>query len=145
MMPTTLTVLRNLTEQLSLRDKELHLMKKLMDLLPIGVYVVNAEGESVYTNDMISQILGRSIDLEACADQLIQSNTLYLAGTEELYPAEKCPIMNALKGTSGCVDDIELVNGDGRVRVAIKAIPVYGESGSITHALSTFYIIKEAS
>lgn len=143
MMPTELTVLRNLTEQLSLRDKELHLMKKLMDLLPIGVYVVSAEGKTVYTNEMIADILGKEIDPEGCADQLIQSNSLYLAGTDELYPAENCPIMSALQGVPGCVDDIEALNDNGRVRIAVKAVPVCNESGAITHALSTFYIIKE--
>ncbi|MBD0346794.1 MAG: HAMP domain-containing protein, partial [Coleofasciculus sp. Co-bin14] len=81
-------------------------LAQFLDAMPVGVFVTEANGKPYYTNQIGKQILGQGIVESVIAEQLPEVYQAYLAGTEQLYPSDREPIINALQGKSVKVDDI---------------------------------------
>ena len=90
----------------SLRSSESRL-KQFLNAIPLGIFIVDTQGKPYYINPAGEQVLGQGI-LESDAENLRNSYRIYLAGTEQIYPAERDPILNALQGKSVTVDDLEV-------------------------------------
>jgi HAMP domain-containing protein len=77
----------------SLRESE-NRLKQFLNAMPLGIFIVDPQGKPDYINPAGEKLLGQGI-LESDAENLRKSYRVCLAGTEEIYPAERDPILNA--------------------------------------------------
>jgi len=132
--------MKALNEALSESESRL---AQFLDAIPVGIFVADASGKPYYTNQTGQQILGRGIVESATTEQLRQTYQVYLAGSEQLYPKERDPIVNALQGKSLRVDDMEIHHAAQIIPIETFGTPIYDESGNITYAIAAFIDITE--
>ncbi|MBW4630856.1 MAG: AAA-like domain-containing protein [Iphinoe sp. HA4291-MV1] len=126
----------------ALRESEGRLAQ-FLEAVPVGVFVIDANGQSYYTNQRAQQILGKEIVTEVTATQFPEIYQAYLAGTKELYPFEQQPILRALNGESVTIDDIVLHQADKIIPLEVSATPIYDEKGEIIYAIAVFSNITQ--
>jgi PAS domain S-box-containing protein len=126
----------------TVQESERRLLQ-FLEAVPVGVFVVDASGKPYYANLAAQQILGKGIAPEANAEQLAEVYQVYLAGTTQVYPVEKVPIIQALRGESTTVDDIEIHQGDKIVPIEVWGTPIFDETGNIAYALVAFQDITQ--
>lgn len=126
----------------ALRESEKRLAQ-FLEAVPVGVFVVDANGKSYYANQTAQQILGKGILTEATAAQLTEIYQAYLAGKGQLYPTEQQPIMRALGGESVTIDDIEIHQADKIIPLEISATPIFDDKGQIIYAIAAFQDITQ--
>lgn len=143
-MESKLEELKGLTKSLGIRDRELHLFQQFLELLPIGVHVLDSNHNTYYFNRKATEIMGKGIDPAHPADKLSDIYDVYVAGTDEKYPFEKYPVYMSLEGVTTQVRDMEIRRPDGKCyKISVRATPIFGVNGDVEYALSTFYIINE--
>ena len=118
-------------------------LEKFLETLPVGVFVVDADGKPFYTNQTAQNIFGKGIIAETTPEKIPEIYQLYLAGTEEFYPYEKQPIFKALKGENARVDNMEIRQGEKIIPVEVSASPIFDDSGKLIYAIATFQDITE--
>ncbi|HBB30332.1 MAG TPA: PAS fold family protein, partial [Cyanobacteria bacterium UBA8803] len=126
----------------AVRDGEKRLAQ-FLEAVPVGVFVVDVLGRPYYANQMAQQILGKGIVAQATALALPEIYQAYIAGTEQLYPAERQPIVQALRGKPTTVDDIEIRQGNKTIPLEMWATPIFNEKGKIVYAISAFQDITQ--
>ena len=134
--------LQNAQLYVALRENEIRLTQ-FLEAMPVGVFVLNADGRPYYANQTAQQILGKDIVNETAITQLPEVYQAYLAGTEQLYPAEQQPIAQALNGESTKTDDLEIHQADKIIPLEVSATPVFDEEGEIVYAIAAFQDITE--
>ena len=118
-------------------------LEKFLETLPVGVFVVDADGKPFYTNQTAQNIFGKGIIAETTPEKIPEIYQLYLARTEEFYPYEKQPIFEALKGENARVDNMEIRQGEKIIPVEVSASPIFDDSGKLIYAIATFQDITE--
>lgn len=119
-------------------ESELRL-KKFLDSMPIGVFVLDREGKPYYANNKSKEILGKGIIKNASQAELSEIYKAYVAGTENIYPPYKQPIVRALKGEKNiCVEDIEILKNGIRIPVRVNATPITNSEDTIEYAIAVF-------
>ncbi len=135
----------------ALSDSESRLTQ-FLEAIPVGVFIIDAEGEPYYTNQIGQQILGQGVIskdkplrilAEVNAKQLSEVYHFYLAGTDQLYPSDRLPISRALLGESSRVDDVEVRRCDKIIPIEVLGEPIYDESGNLAFAIATFFDITQ--
>jgi rsbT co-antagonist protein RsbR len=95
------TIMRDMSEsrrvEATLRDSEQRLLR-FLDALPVGVFVVEPDGRPFYANRSAIEILGKGIMPDATTGQLAEVYRAFVAGTDQLYPTERMPLVRALSG-----------------------------------------------
>jgi len=117
--------------------------KQFIDAVPIGILVSDSQGKPCYVNQAGAQILGRGLVEFVDADQFIETYQVYQAGTDRLYPADRHPLVQALHGKQGWVEDMEICHSDRRIPVESWGTPIYDRQGHLTHAIAVFMDITE--
>ncbi|MCL2925839.1 MAG: response regulator, partial [Trichodesmium sp. MAG_R04] len=118
-------------------------LEKFLETLPVGVFVVDADGKPFYTNQTAQNIFSKGIIAAISPDKIPEVYQLYLAGTEKLYPYEQQPIFQALKGENARVDNMEIRKGKKIIPVEVSASPIFDGSGKLIYAIATFQDITE--
>ncbi len=146
--PDRLEVLKILAAQaaISLQNAQLYIalsenevrLTKFLEAMPIGVFVLNANGEPYYANQAAQQILGQGAILGTSVEQLPETYQSYVAGTDRLYPVEQQPLVRALKGESTTIDDMEIRQVERTIPLEVSATPVFDDRGQITYAIAAF-------
>jgi PAS domain S-box-containing protein len=134
------TVRQRVEEELRESEKKL---AQFLEAVPVGVFVIDANGKPYYANQTAQQILGKGILTEATAAQLNEIYQAYLAGTEQLYPTEQQPIIRALGGESVTIDDIEIHQADNIIPLEVSATPIFDDKGRIIYAIAAFQDISQ--
>jgi PAS domain S-box-containing protein len=111
---------------------------QFLDAMPICVIVLDAGGKLFYSNQKIKHIFGNEVIPEATLEQLYSVYKIYKAGTHQRYPSENLPIMQALKGQSSTVDDVEIHQPDRVVSVEILGTPIFDNNNNVTYAITTW-------
>ena len=113
-------------------------LQKIIDLLPMGVFMVDAAGRKPKLfNDEAVLLLGRGLNSSPTMASLASGYQLYRAGGDELYPEEELPVIKALAGERVSVDDIEVLRPDGsRKLLRIQGVPVRGADGRVEAGLA---------
>jgi PAS domain S-box-containing protein len=131
-----------LRQEIKKKSEELHESEltffRFMEKLPVGVFVLNAEGKPYYANQTAVQLLGRGIAPSTETDQLAEVYQIYVEGTDEEYPTDELPIVRALSGMSTEVQDMEIRRPDGILSIQVWATPIINKWGNITHAIAAF-------
>ncbi|MGL4378288.1 MAG: adenylate/guanylate cyclase domain-containing protein [Microcoleaceae cyanobacterium] len=118
-------------------------LRQFLEALPVGIAVLDSKGEMTYTNERAQELLGKGFVPNASAEILPEVYQAYLAGTNELYPVEKQPILRALKGEISTVDDMEIHRDDRVVPLEVWGTPIFDEQGNLSHAIAAFQDITE--
>jgi len=123
-------------------------IKKFLESLPVGVYVLDSKGKPYYANSKSTEILGKGILPGSSIANLPEIYGSYIAGTNNLYPAERQPIVRALNGeTDLSIEDMEIHRGDGRIPLRINATNIRDSEKKIEYAIAVFEditTVKEA-
>jgi class 3 adenylate cyclase len=138
------TVLADLQFQTlaAVREGEIKLAQ-FLEAIPIGVVVLDANGQPYYVNRAGQQLLGRGVlQLDAVSD-LAEVYQFYIAGTDIIYPSENLPIVRALRGESSIADDIEVHQPERKVPLEIWGTPIFDHRGKVAFAIAVFQNITE--
>jgi rsbT co-antagonist protein RsbR len=135
------TIMRDMSEsrrvEATLRDSEQRLLR-FLDALPVGVFVVEPDGRPFYANRSAIEILGKGIMPDATSGQLAEVYRAFVAGTDQLYPTERMPLVRALSGETSSVDDMEIERPDGRILIEIHGAPIRNAEGRIMYGMVSF-------
>ena len=118
-------------------------LTQFLDAMPIGVAVLDAEGQLYYVNQKAEDILGKGVVPDTSSEKLSEVYQVYQAGTSREYPVDNLPIVRALKGEIATADDAEVHQGDKIIPLEIFATPIYDKKGNIVYAINTFQDITE--
>ncbi|MGK7921955.1 MAG: adenylate/guanylate cyclase domain-containing protein [Trichodesmium sp.] len=118
-------------------------LEKFLETLPVGVFVVDANGKPFYTNQTAKNIFGKGIIVNTTPEQIPENYQLYLAGTKQFYPDAEQPIFKALKGENSTVDNMELRQGEKIIPLEVSASPIFDDTGKLIYAIATFQDITE--
>ncbi|OUL28448.1 serine/threonine protein kinase [Nostoc sp. T09] len=118
-------------------------MAQFLEAIPVGIGVVDAVGRPYYFNQQAIQLLGKGSDSSVTPDQLAEVYQVYLSGTDQIYPTEKLPIIQALRGEHVRIDDIEIHRGDAIIPVETWGTPIFDERGDVAYAIVVFQDITE--
>lgn len=116
---------------------------RFLDDLPVAVFVLDASGRPYYANRASQKLLGKGIEPDARPEEMASTYRLYVQGTDELYPVERMPIIQALAGRSSTADDMELRLPQGRVAVQVWASPILDSEGNVAYAIAAFQDVTE--
>jgi diguanylate cyclase (GGDEF)-like protein len=104
-------------------DQEWELFS-LLDQVPVGIFVVTAEGRPYYANRQARRLLG----FAAVPEHVARWSETYRAfeiGTDRIYPPERLPLVRALAGEPCEISDIEIRRDDKpAVPLHVSASPV---------------------
>jgi adenylate cyclase len=118
-------------------------LAQFLDAVPVGVFVLDATGKPYYANKMAQQILGQESSPGTTALNLPEISQIYVAGTNQFYPCERRPILQALRGESGTIDDMEIRQGDKVIPLEVWATPIFDEKGKVEYAIAAFQDITD--
>jgi GAF domain-containing protein len=121
----------------NVRESERQLFR-FLEAVPVGVFVLDANGNPYYANQMAQMILGRGIAPDASPEELSDVYKAYVAGTDQEYPTDRLPSVRALSGESTTVDDIEIHRVDKIIPLQSWGAPITDESGKLIFAISAF-------
>ncbi|MEQ8963724.1 MAG: PAS domain S-box protein, partial [Coleofasciculus sp. C2-GNP5-27] len=127
--------------QEALRASERQLAQ-FLEAVPVGLFVVDAEGQSHYANQRAQQLVGKGMIPGTTVEELSQVYQIYVTGTNQLYPTEENPIVRALRGEQVTVDNLEIHRGDQVIPLEVWATPIYNEQGEIVYAIAAFQDIS---
>ena len=142
----TLVLYDDITEskvaELRLRESEQRWFQTL-EGLPIGILVVDRRGTPLFANPLAKELLGRGVVDVAGGDRLAEVYQSYIAGTRELYPAARMPVMRALAGEHSRVDDVEVRRDDGTITLEVFGSPITDVHGEVVLGVAAFTDITE--
>ncbi|YAF99109.1 MAG: PAS domain S-box protein (plasmid) [Nodularia sp. CChRGM 3473] len=125
-----------------LRAKESKITQ-FLEAIPVGIAIVDAAGRPYYTNQCGNQLTGKETDTSIAPEQISEAYQLYVAGTDQIYPAESLPIVRALRGERIRTEDIEIRRDHVTILLEARGTPVFDQQGNITYAIATFQDITE--
>ncbi len=136
--------LQNAQLYVSLRENERRLAQ-FLEAMPIGIAVLDATGKVYYYNQRALEIFGGNEEdpREATLDQIAETYQIYVAGTDQVYPSEKLPIVRALRGERTTLDDMEIHLADKIIPIEGWGTPIFDEQGNMTYAITTIQDITQ--
>ncbi|WP_204154194.1 PAS domain S-box protein [Leptolyngbya sp. CCY15150] len=134
--------IENATLYSELQAKEIRIAQ-FLEAIPVGIGIVDATGRPYYVNQCGNQLTGQETDTSIAPEQISEAYQLYVAGTDQIYPAESLPVVRALKGERIRTEDIEIRRDNATILIEARGTPVFDQQGNITHAIATFQDITE--
>lgn len=115
---------------------------KMLEALPVGIFVMTAEGLPFYSNKKAQELMGKGIE-PSSASELAETYETYLRGSPQFYPMERMPIVRALQGEPSEVDDMEIRHPDRVVPLQVSGSPIWDDQGHLMYAIAAFSDISE--
>lgn len=128
--------------EIQLRESERR-MTQFLEGLPIGVFVIDAAGKPFFSNQVACQIQGRGVVADSDVTTLAEAYQAYVVGTNELYPAERMPLVRALRGERTKIDDMVIRHPDRDIPLEVVGAPIFDEHGHVIYAMAAFMDITE--
>ena len=129
-----------LNEALSENESRL---TQFLEAMPVGIFVVDGKGQPFYMNSCGEKILAQGLISDVASEKLPEVYQFYSAGTNQLYPIDRQPMIRALRGEVVRVDDAEIHGADWIVPIEVWATPIYDERKNIVYAIAAFQDITE--
>lgn len=117
--------------------------KLFLDALPLGIFIVDAQGHPIYANLAAIALLGKGVWPEAAIDHLNVIYQAYQAGTNQLYPVTEQPLLRALQGECCSIDDMEIHQGGQIIPIEVTATPIFDTQGQIQSALAVLRDLRD--
>ncbi|MBW4640707.1 MAG: PAS domain S-box protein [Gloeocapsa sp. UFS-A4-WI-NPMV-4B04] len=130
----------NLYSELQAKESKI---TQFLEAIPVGIAIVDATGCPYYANQCGNQLMGKETDTSIAPEQISEAYQLYVAGTDQIYPAESLPAQQALRGERIRTEDIEIRRDHVSILIEARGTPVFDQQGNITHAIATFQDITE--
>ncbi|WP_190737351.1 PAS domain S-box protein, partial [Nostoc sp. FACHB-888] len=130
----------NLYSELQAKESKI---TQFLEAIPVGIAIVDATGCPYYANQCSNQLLGKETDPSIAPEQLSEAYQLYVAGTDQIYPAESLPNVRALRGERIRTEDIEIRRDHVTILLEARGTPVFDQQGNIAYAIATFEDITE--
>ncbi len=140
---THLHILHLKTETLRIAIENKNKLKQLLEGLPIAVGVLNSDGNPYYVNQKAKELLGKGAFPKVKTEEIAKVYQLYLAGTNQLYPANDLAIVQALQGNSVRLDNLEIHRPNKIIPLESWGTPIFDDDGKIACAISVFQDITE--
>ncbi len=118
-------------------------LTQFLEAMPVGIFVVDGKGQPFYMNSCGEKILAQGLISDVANQQLPEVYQFYRAGTNQLYPIDRQPMIRALRGEVVRVDDAEIHGADWVVPIEVWATPIYNEAKNIVYAIAAFQDITE--
>lgn len=115
---------------------------RLLEQVPVGIFVLTAKGTPYYANQHAQKLLGRGV-VQTSLDRLAETYAAFEAGTERTYPADRLPIVRALAGEMSECTDMEIRRGDEVVPLHVVGAPVHDAQGELLYAVAGFQDVRE--
>ncbi|MBE7449958.1 MAG: sensor domain-containing diguanylate cyclase [Kofleriaceae bacterium] len=116
---------------------------RLLEQVPVGIFVTTPDGAPYYVNRHAQALLGRGAERSVRLSDLSRTYQVFQAGTDEPYPTERTPIVRALAGERAEVTDLEIRRGDDVIPLHVVAAPVHGQDGELLYAVAGFQDVRE--
>lgn len=116
---------------------------QFLEAIPVGIGIVDATGCPYYANQCGNQLMGKETDTSIAPEQISEAYQLYVAGTDQIYPAESLPAVRALRGERIRTEDIEIRRDHVSILLEARGTPVFDQQGNIIYAIATFQDITE--
>jgi PAS domain S-box-containing protein len=119
-------------------------LRTLVEVLPVGVAIVDATGKPLMVNDAIREIWGQDLVMAESAAQYGKYRG-WRAGTGEPLAADEWGLAQALAtGTVSVGTEYDIETFDGRRKTILESsAPLRDEAGTITGAVSVIFDISE--
>jgi PAS domain S-box-containing protein len=117
----------------------------LLDAIPVGIFLVAADGTQIYTNRAATELLGRELKPGTTAEERASLFHIHVAGTGAKYPTERLPSMRALRGEHVRVMDMELRRPDKLIVIDCSAAPIETPDGQIVGSVTVFNDVTEVA
>lgn len=118
-------------------------LNQFLEAVPVGIFVVDAQGKPYYANQRAKQILGQGVVATASARSLSETYRAYRSNSDNIYPNEKHPLVQALAGQTTNIDDVDIhTAGKQRTPVEIWGTPIFDQAGEIVYAIAAFQDIS---
>ena len=134
---------RELQEKNARLEQERARLQAILDTIPSGFYIVEADGRVAVTNDEAKRIWAGAVPLERIADY--GEYVGYWPETGERLKPEEWPAAQALlhgRRTKGRLVDIERFDGT-RGTIVLSGAPIQDEAGNTTGAVVAIQDISE--
>ena len=138
-LQVSFTEMQALNAELSESESRLN---QILEAVPVGIFVADSSGKPYYVNSRAQDLLGKGI-ITTTSEEIRETYQIYLAGSNEIYPAEKDPIINAFKGASVNVDDMEIRQPDRIIPIEVWGTPIYDDKGKVSYAIAAFADITQ--
>lgn len=138
-LQVSFTEMQALNAELSESESRLN---QILEAVPVGIFVADSSGKPYYVNSRAQDLLGKAI-VATTSEEISENYQIYLAGSNEVYPAQKDPIINAFKGASVNVDDMEIRQPDRIIPIEVWGTPIYDDKGKVTYAIAAFADITQ--
>jgi PAS domain S-box-containing protein len=120
------------------RAREAQRLDSFIEALPVAVFVTDASGHPCFSNQLSRELLGKgAIDTVGSAE-LAKTYDAFLENSSTPYPAERMPLVRALRGITSSVDDMEIQHPDRRVPLEVHGAPILSATGEVAFAVATF-------
>jgi PAS domain S-box-containing protein len=138
------TVVNQLKDQAdeAVRESERKLAQ-FLEAVPVGVGVLDANGKLYFLNQRAKEIFGKGVEPDTPVDRLAEDYKIYIAGTNQLYPSEKLPIVRSLKGENVTADNLEVHQGNQKIPIEVWSTPIYDADGNIAYSINALQDITE--
>jgi PAS domain S-box-containing protein len=126
-------------------DQQNAVLSALLENLPLGVFMIEAPGgRPLLANPAALALLGRGILPGADSESLAEVYDAYRVPGRTHYPAAEMPIVQAMRGFSVNVEDMLVVQPDGKeLLLAVHGSPVRDSEGRVWAGLAIFMNISE--
>ncbi|MGL5061967.1 MAG: adenylate/guanylate cyclase domain-containing protein, partial [Microcoleus sp.] len=131
-----------LQAEAQLRDSESRL-SKLLEAMPVGVFVTDSQGQPYYVNRIAQQLLGKGVVPADSIEKLVAEYQIYIAGTQQNYNSEIFTIPKLLRGETANADNIEIRRADRVIPVEAWGTPIFDDRGKIAYTIIAFQDISE--
>ncbi|MEJ7596388.1 MAG: diguanylate cyclase [Kofleriaceae bacterium] len=115
---------------------------RILEQVPVGIFVLAANGTPYYANHHATKLLGRGI-VPSSLDKLSEAYPSFEAGTDRPYPTARLPVVRALAGETSESTDIELRRDDEVIPLHVVAAPVFDVRGNLRYAVAGFQDVRE--
>ena len=133
-------MVRHRMAAMAVRERRL---AELLERIPVGVFALDPKGLPSYANRRAIELLGRGVEPDCPPEALSETYRAFRAGTDEPYPDDQLPIVQALGGERTNIEDLEIDRDGERVRVQVSGSPLYDEQGQLECAVAVFDDITE--
>ena len=138
-LQVSFTEMQALNAELSESESRLN---QILEAVPVGIFVADSSGKPYYVNSRAQDLLGKGI-ITTTSEEIRETYQIYLAGSNEIYPAEKDPIISAFQGASVNVDDMEIRQPDRIIPIEVWGTPIYDDKGKVSYAIAAFADITQ--
>ncbi|PMB22866.1 GGDEF domain-containing protein [Fischerella thermalis] len=116
---------------------------QVLEVLPLGVAVIEKNGNYSYINQTGQNLLGADQVLNLVSEHTAIAYQIYRAGTNQIYPSQQLPSVQALAGKVANADDLEIYRQGKAIALEMKVIPIFDDSGEVAYAIAIFQDITE--